>query len=169
MTNEYRDGLKAIDRERGRTGWTLFKVLLTLMFVGAGLSAVGYTLGWFKDAGQVVREEFGPKAALHKYEWFKDAGAQLDKKKADIGVYETRMTQLRSDYGDAPRSEWDRTDKEQMNQWSVEVAGVTASYNSLAAEWNSQISKFNWQVFQGDLPEGASDLLSRDFAPYQSN
>ena len=63
----------------------------------------------------------------------------------------------------------DRTDKQQQSQWTSEVAGVRASYNSLAADWNSQMSKFHWRPFLGDLPLGAEELLIKEYAPYETN
>lgn len=44
------------------------------------------------------------------------------------------------------------------------------SYNSLAADYNSQMAKFNWRFAnKGDLPPGATDPLPREFKPYVSN
>ena len=142
-----------------------FFLLFSVLFIG--LSVIGNSLGWFNEALQVTNEEFGPKAMLQKYEWFKDSSAQLDKKRADIQVYQQRFTALKESYGDTPRKDWDRTDKESFNQWNVEVAGVIASYNSLAAEYNSQMAKFNWRFAEtGQLPSGAEQPLPREFKPY---
>ena len=119
------------------------------------------------EAEQVVFEEAGPRALLKKYEWFKDASAELDKKMADIKVYDSRIISMKEDYADTPRKEWDRTDKESFNQWQTELAGVKASYNQLAAEYNSQMAKFNWRFCnKGDLPEGATEPLPREIKPY---
>ena len=131
------------------------------------LSVVGYGLGWFSEAGKVVQEEFGPRASLDKYEWFKDAAAQLEKKQADIGVYESRMKSMDDTYKDRPRYQWPREDREQYNVWVSEVAGVKASYNSLAADYNGQMAKFNWAFANvGQLPRGADMPLPREFKPY---
>ncbi len=132
------------------------------------LWVVGYSLGWFQEAAQVTREEFGPRALLQKYEWFKDASAQLDKKQADIRVYESRLDALETAYDGVGRTEWDRVDKQQSNLWRVELAGVIASYNSLAAEYNAEMSKFNWRFANvGDLPRGATQTLPREYRPYE--
>lgn len=50
--------------------------------------------GWFGEAAKVAQEQFGPEALLSKYEWFKDASAGLDKKQADLGVYQARLKSL---------------------------------------------------------------------------
>ena len=168
--NDYREYRRDVQQAAGEApflGWQLFKIILVLMILGTGVSVVGYGLGWFGEAAQVARKEFGPSAALKKYEWFKNAAAELDAKKANIETYQGRLTAMEKSYAGTPRAKWDRTDREQLNLWENEVAGAKASYNSLAAEWNAQISKFNWKSFQGDLPEGSSELLSRNFAPYQ--
>lgn len=132
-----------------------------------GLWIMGFALNWFGEAASVAQEEFGPRELLRKYEWFKDAAANLDAIGANIVVYNTRLSSLKEDYGNTPRSKWDRTDKEQMNLWTQEVAGIRAAYNDLAAEYNAQMAKFNWRFCnKGDLPEGASIPLPREFKPY---
>ena len=120
------------------------------------------------EAADVAHEEFGPRELLRKYEWFKDCSAQLDKKKADIKIYESRLELLEGVYGDERRSDWAKEDREQYNLWAVEVAGVRASYNSLAAEYNSQMSKFNWRFTNaGQLPKGAVETLPREYKQYE--
>ena len=139
-------------------------VISTILFVSIWL--IGAGLGWFGEAAQVARQEFGPKAMLTKYEWFKDASSQLDKKLADIEVYKQRVEGMKISYQSIPRNKWDRTDKEQFNLWQIEVSGVKASYNGLAADWNAQISKFNWKPFLTDLPPGAEGVLRKQYATY---
>lgn len=122
------------------------------------------------EAVQVAKEEFGPRAMLQKYEWFKDAAAQLDKKQADIQVYKMKLTSLEEDYAGVSRKDWPRTDREQKSIWQAEVAGVIASFNGLAAEYNAQMSKFNWAFTNaGTLPKGATVPLPREFKPYSYN
>ncbi len=148
----------------------IFAILFFLVIVAVIVIAVGgYIFGWFGEAAVVAKEEFGPRAALKKYEWFKDTSAQLDKKKADIEVYQGRVDDLEETYKDTPRKEWAREDREQHNIWKSEVAGIKASYNLLAANYNSQMKKFNWKFANaGELPEGADEPLPREFKPYVS-
>jgi hypothetical protein len=95
---------------------------------------------------------------------------KADKKLADIEVYKVRQKAMEESYTNIPRSKWDRTDKEQFNLWQQEVAGVIASYNSIAAEYNSQMSKANWAFTNvGSLPEGATKPLPREIKPYLTN
>ena len=143
------------------------KVIIAIFVLSALIGGLGYTFGWFGEAAKVAQDEFGPKAMLAKYEWFKDAAAQLEKKQADITVYDGRMTAMNETYKDLARQKWPREDREQYNVWSSEVAGVKASYNSLAAEYNAQMAKFNWRFANvGELPKGAEQPLPREFKPY---
>jgi hypothetical protein len=126
-------------------------------------------LGWVGDAATVAREEVAPKTLLKKYEWFKDTAATLDKKNADIDVYGKRLEVLNSNYKDVPRAQWARDDREQSNQCASELAGIKASFNSLAAEYNSAMSKINYSFCNvGTLPEGASQALPREFREYKT-
>lgn len=143
------------------------KVILAVFALGIFVSVIGYGLGWFGEAAKVTQEEFGPRAMLEKYEWFKDAAAQLEKKQADISVYDGRLSAMNGTYKDLARQKWPREDREQYNVWSSEVAGVKASYNSLAAEYNAQMAKFNWRFANvGELPKGVDKPLPREFKPY---
>jgi hypothetical protein len=109
-----------------------------------------------------------PALLLKKYEWFKDVLAQCDKKLADIQVYKNRLASMEKSYEDVPRKDWDRTDKEQFNLWEQEVAGVIASYNGLAAEYNSAMAKINYSFTNvGSLPMGAVEALPREVREYQ--
>ena len=144
------------------------KGLLGVLAAAVLLSLTGYSLGWFQEAAQVTREEFGPRAMLNKYQWFKDASAQLDKKQANIRVYEARLDGLEAAYDGVERADWDRVDKQQSNLWRAELAGVIANYNGLAAEYNAEMSKFNWRFANvGGLPGGATQAVPREYRPYK--
>ena len=128
---------------------------------------LGSMLGWCGEAKDVARKEFSPSAMLEKYEWFKNAAAQLEKKQADIAVFEGRAKAMDEDYKNVPRREWPRDDREQYNVWTSEVAGIKASYNALAAEYNAQMTKFNWSFANAsELPKGAENPLPREFRQY---
>ncbi len=93
------------------------KILFWFFAIIVIVSLFGYIFGWFSEAAQVTKDEFGPQASLEKYEWFKDASAKLEQKKADIQIYEARIVQIQEDYKGVPRKDWDRIDKETVNQW----------------------------------------------------
>lgn len=143
---------------------------IILIIVGfLALIVILNILGWIGGATQVVSEEFSPRVLFDRYLWFKDAAAQLDKKQADIAVYDARLKNLSGAYIGIPRGKWPREDREQYSTWSSEAAGIRASYNSLAAEYNAAMAKVNWKFAErGTLPPGATVPLPREFKPYIS-
>ena len=168
MNSDYR---KEASEFYGEAKWTFWKIavpaILLLGLVGVPLTCA---LGTFGEASSVIREEFGPRELLRKYEWFKDASAALDAKQATITVYQGRFKRLEDDYAGKPRTEWARDDREQWSIWQSEAAGIRASYNTLAADYNSEMSKFNWRFTNvGDLPKGATRPLPREYKPYEEN
>ena len=117
-----------------------------------------------------LKEEFGVKSLLKKYEWFKNASAQLDAKLASLKAYSARKKAMVESYKDTPRRDWAREDREQFNLWEIEMAGLKANYNNLAASYNSQMAKVNWRFANvGGLPEGASEPLPREYREYMEN
>ncbi len=147
----------------GNWGCFLLVVCFVLMGVGTAIGAAGYALGWFREAGAVAQEQFGPRALLKKYEWFKSAHAQLDAKLANVRAYNARFKEM-------DKRPSTRTSEEQRNLWIGEKAGVVASYNELAAEYNAQMAKVNYRFCNlGDLPQGATEPLPRNAIPYQDD
>jgi len=145
----------------------LLKAGVVVAILVAGVATTSWLLGWGAETAQVVREEFGPREALRKYTWLKEAAAQLDKKVADIKIYESRLQTLNDAYPGVPRGKWARDDREQWSVWSSELAGIKASYNQLAAEYNAKMAEVNWSFAEvGKLPPGATTPLPRDYKPY---
>jgi hypothetical protein len=140
-------------------------IILALVCCITGCGMAGRSCN---EAREVAHEEYGPRAALRKYEWFKDAAAALDNKQANIKVYQKRLDNMIDDYDGTKRRNWDRTDKEQFNQWESELVGLKASYNKLSAEYNANMAKINWKFADvGGLPPGASTPLPRSYKPYE--
>lgn len=139
------------------------KKVFLLLFTIVSLVSCRYV----QDAKDTAFKEFKPSELLKKYEWFKSASAQLDKKIADVKVYEARMQTIIDGYKGVARKDWARDDREQLSLWQSELAGVKASYNDLASEYNAQMAKFNWRFCNvGTLPQGATEPLPRDYKPY---
>jgi hypothetical protein len=167
----YRDDYQEAERE---VYWTLPRVFVLLLVLGMGgtilgtaFCALGLIGGAANNAAGVVQKEFYPDALLRKYEWFKDASAALDKKQADVRVYDARLTALIVANTGLKRSQWPRDDREQSSIWMSEEAGIKASYNQLASEYNSEMAKFNWRFTNvGDMPPGATTPLPREYKPY---
>jgi hypothetical protein len=131
------------------------------------ISIVAITCRYTHDAKETAFKEFKPSALLKKYEYYKDVSASLDKKIADVQVYDVRVKSLQDEYKGVKRTEWAREDREQLSIWMSEVAGIKASYNTLAAEYNSAMSKFNWAFCNvGTLPQGAANPLPKEYKPY---
>ena len=145
-------------------GWTILLLLLGFITV----MVAGSALNWFGRATTVVSQEVDPQVLLTRYEWFKEAAAQLDKKAADIKVYDARLRAQDAAYEGVSRKDWPRDERQQRAVWEGEVAGVTASYNALAAEYNAQMAKINWRFTNvGALPRGAAEVLPREFRVYE--
>ena len=108
------------------------------------------------DAKDTVYNEFKVSTLLKKYEYFKDLSAAIDKKRADIEVYQTEISSYNKD-----------DDKFYIEQRKSELLGIIAMHNQLCAEYNSAMSKFNYRFTNvGDLPEGAVEPLPREYKPY---
>ncbi len=132
------------EAEKGPVNFVV-KVGLTLILLVLFFSVIGVGLNWLFSGGRVAQKEFSPEAMFSKYEWFKDASAQLDASQASIEIHEKKIVQLKEDYGNKPRVEWTREDREQSNLWQQEVAGLKARFNQLAAEYNAGMVKFNYR------------------------
>jgi len=143
-------------------------IIVVVAVLGGIVGILGYGCGLFGEAASVTQEEFGPRALLEKYELFKDMHAQLDSKLASIEVYRQRVTRFEEDFADVPRPEWDRHARSEYDLLTAELTGMVAAYNSLAAEYNAAMAKFNYRFCNtGTLPEGATQTLPREVAPYE--
>ena len=120
------------------------------------LIAISLAMIQCKDAKETAYNEFKVSALLKKYEYFKDLSAAIDKKRADIEVYQTEISSYNKD-----------DDKFYIEQRKSELLGIIAIHNQLCAEYNSAMSKFNYRFTNvGDLPEGAVEPLPREYKPY---
>lgn len=164
------DRMKAL--EENENPWPLLrfigKWLLVLVVLGYGLRIVCFPVQYAGRMAQVAAAQLDPAVLLQKYEWFKDAHAALDQKVASIKVYQGRESRLASAYG-TNRGRWPADERERYDIWESELAGVIASYNELAATYNAQMAKINYRFTnRGMLPEGATEPLPREYAPYNT-
>ena len=114
-----------------------------------------------RDAEDTVFNEFKASSLLKKYEYFKDLSAGIDKKRAEIDMYQSEIAGMQS---------LDKDDKFYLQQRKSELLGLISIHNSLCADYNSAMSKFNYRFTNvGDLPEGAVDPLPREVKPYINN
>jgi hypothetical protein len=142
-------GNKQFDSDFNEVKHAVKKSLPFIILIIIGISIFGAVSGWFSEASNVAREEFGPRAMLKKYEYFKDASQQLSAKENDIIIYEEKVKSFCSNIASL-----DRISRENCSLWMQESAGLKMSFNSLAAEYNSQSNKFNWESF--DKTDGDS-------------
>lgn len=143
--------------------------ILIILLVGGGCVA-SIALNWIGGAAAVAQEEFSPREMLTKYEWFKDASAQLDAKRATIERLRSQITSMEADYEGENRRDWAREDRSTMNVWKADLTGAIGSFNTLAADYNAQMAKFNFAFANvGSLPKGADKPLPREFKPYTLN
>lgn len=149
-------------RTKMKNKFTAMAIILIIM--------IAASCRYVDDAKETTFQEFKASSLLKKYSDFKDMSAVLDQKLASLKVYEGRFDDLKKQYNGIPRNQWAREDREQYNLWQSEQAGVKASYNQLAAEYNANMAKFNYRFCNvGDLPEGAKTPLPREYKPYIEN
>lgn len=143
-----------------------FAVIGVLALMGIALLLI-LPMRLCSEAVDVAVDEAGPRALLKKYQWFKDASAALDEKKANIEVFTKRVQSLEDSYKGVERRDWPKDERERHGQVTTELAGLKASFNSLAAEYNAQMSKVNWAFCNvGELPKGADRPLPREYKAY---
>ncbi len=128
-------------------------ILFTILFVVAIITF--NVLGYFGQVVTVVKKEVAPQVLLNKYEWFKDASHQLEKKRRAIINYQARLKDIEDSMSEIKRHEWPRAVQETYSMAYNEYLGIKSSYNSLAAQYNSQSSKINWKFMSNkdEIPQ----------------
>lgn len=138
--------------------------LLILLALAAFFGFVFSCCRYEQDASDTAFKEFSASAMLKKYEKFKDMLAKMDERKANIMVFDEQIKELKAD------SEIDNAEKSyQLSLLTTERMGAVASYNMIAAEYNSAMSKFNYRFTNvGDLPASNLEPLPREVANYMT-
>lgn len=159
--DDFRSVRDTVKNEAPGVGRAVFKIGVVVILVSVGLGVVGTCAGWFGEAASVAREQLGPRELLKKYETFKNMHAQLAAKKANIDIYNVDK-QTPEQLAALPR---DMRQEYALRQ--QEAAGMKANFNDLAAQYNAAMSKINWSFCNvGQLPEGATEPLPREYVPY---
>ena len=113
------------------------------------------------DASDTAFDQFKASSLLKKYEYFKDLSSAIDKKRADIEMYQSEISSM---------DVKDKDDKFYIQQRKSELLGIISMHNELCAQYNSAMSKFNYNFTNvGSLPEGATTPLPREIKPYINN
>ncbi len=151
MSNNWNGYQQAAEKGPWSITW---KVILFVVAFSVVVGVIGYGFGWFGEAAVVAQQEFGPKAALEKYEWFIDQNARIKKMDQDIVMFEKRgssVDEQYKSYGD-DRSKWPPHIQVQFNrerqQAREDLIAVASQRNNLAREYNASSSKFNWAPFK---------------------
>jgi hypothetical protein len=114
-----------------------------------------------RDAEDTLFEEVKVSTLLKKYEHFKDLSAGIDRKRADIEMYQSEIASMNSN---------DKDDKFYIQQRKSELFGLISIHNSLCADYNSAMSKINYRFTNvGDLPATNLEPLPREIKPYINN
>jgi len=131
------------------------KVTKTIIIILVIIFPLALLLNMCEDGSRTIQKEFSPSAMLKKYESFKDLSAAIDEKRATIDVYKTQLDGIKDHEGF------------QYQQVQSELMGLISMHNSLCAEYNSSMSKFNYRFCnKGDLPESNMEPLPREIKPY---
>ena len=145
----------------------LLAILAIAVVMAVILGGVGYVFGWFGEAGQVAQKEFGPKAALQKYEWFIEQSNAIAKMDADIALFEKRVKDVDKKYekyGDATK--WpihvSTTYNREIETVKTDLLAVVSQRNNLAKDYNAASDKFNWGPFKAK-----SDKPKEKFQEYR--
>lgn len=126
-------------------------IFVVLALVG-GLAAWG--LGLIGETVSVAQKEFGPKAALAKYEWFIEQANAIQKMDKDIAMFENRAAAVREQYKGygADMAKWPPHIQAQYNKdmgtAREDLLAVASQRNNLVKEYNANSDKFNWSLFQ---------------------
>lgn len=115
-----------------------------------------FSCRYIGDAQDTTFNEFKASTMLKKYEYFKDLSASIDKKRADIEMYQSEISTIKDEF--------------YLQQRKSELLGIISLHNQLCAEYNSAMSKFNYSFCNaGSLPETNLTPLPREIKPYINN
>lgn len=133
------------------------------IFLGAFMTVIciAVYMSMCNNAGKTIVQEFSPGVLLKKYEYFKDLSAGIDRKHADIEMYQEEIKEL------VKNNDNSKEDKFYLQQRKSELIGIISIHNGLCEEYNSAMSKFNYRFTNaGDLPATNLTPLPREIKPY---
>lgn len=112
------------------------------------------------DAADTAFNETKASTLLQRYEYFKNLASAIDKKRADIELYESELS------GGMPAA---KDEREYYIQRRTELLGIIGIHNQLVSEYNSAMAKFNYNFTNvGDLPKSNLEPLPREFQSYKT-
>lgn len=148
----------------------MIKPILYFAGIFLFIALLAYGFGWLGEAGEVARDEFGPKAMLEKYEWFINQASAIEKMDQDIELFEKRVTGVDANYESygEDKSKWaphiQTTYNRERQQARDDLTAVVSQRNNLVRDYNAQSEKFNWAAFETEL-----NKPRESFQEYASN
>jgi len=144
-----------------------WKVFWTLIVVIIVVGVVGYGLGWFGEAADVAKKEFGPQAALDKYEWFKEQWQMIQKSDRDVEIFRQRLAAVDTQYAAYGEPAQFSPDIRMMynkakQQANDDLVAIISTRNALVRDYMAASSKFNWEPFKGHVdqpPQMISEIV----------
>ncbi len=134
------------------------KIIASIFTIFIAILVTVSVMNYFNDGAKVIQKEFAPSALLKKYEDFKNLSAAIDKKRADIAMYQEELKSMTGT---------DKDDKFYREQRKAELFGIIASHNTLCQQYNTAMSEFNYRFTNvGDLPKTNLEPLPREYKPY---
>lgn len=159
--DDYRQTVRDVSTDaRWTVGHVFTRVILPIIALVVVLSIIGGILGWFGEAADVAREEFGPSAMRDKYQWFVQQAHSIESMDSTISVFESRVKGVDrqySGYGE-DMSKWPPHIQVQYNnarqQTRDDLVAVVTQRNGLVREYNAASNDFFWENFkhEPDLP-----------------
>ena len=98
------------------------KLIAYFIFALIIFSAISLFTNMCSSGTEVVEKEFNAGALLKKYEYFKDVSAAIDKKRADIDMYQSEISTMTVE---------DKEDKFYLQQRKSELLGIISVHNDL--------------------------------------
>lgn len=129
---------------------------VALLFIGCiiALSGISYVAGWFGQAADVAQEEFGPRAALQKYEWFKDQAAAIKTAELSRDQFKSSLKDLEEKQEKAPDAISRQLMEGNVTNARNDLTAFEANLKNLKEEFNAASAKFNWSAFKdSDIPQ----------------
>jgi|GEM_PF-6931792 len=142
-------------------------IIVLCLFLIPGVFIAAKSTWFLERTVDVAQKELDPQELLRKYDWLKSAQASLDAKLSTIEVDNGKIKAMETSYAGVARNQWAETDAVQYNQWQAERDGVKASYNNLAAEYNTRMSEVHWSFSNvGGVPKGRTGTLPKEYREY---
>lgn len=129
------------------------KAILVVALLSGIIAVISYGFGWIGQGANVVKDEFGPKAALKKYEWFVDQANRIKKMDQDITIFSQRQASIEKKYESYGKDKlkWSPDIRIQYNreiqQSTDDRTAIVSQRNTLVQEYNAASEKFNWAPF----------------------